>query len=93
MNGIMEYVDLEGCLYHVWCTSRGKLRCEVYAPGMDNPKRITDLSAFPEPVFDIIMRAVVWLYPQNQNEIDPTRRGFRFYDRGGCGGPCPEFAS
>lgn len=92
-NRIIEYVDEEGCLYRVWSTTRGKLRCEAYAVGEVYPKRITDLNAFSKPVFDILMRAIVWIYPQGGNRIDPTEQGFRFHDHGGCGGPCPEFAS
>jgi len=92
-DGVIEYVDRQDRrLYRLWRNENGKLRCEALYEGQTTPQRITDLNAFSEPVFEILMRAAVWLYPQHICRIDPGP-GFRFYDKGGCGGPCPEFAS
>lgn len=83
---VIEYADGKGRVYHVWLVRAYKPRCEVYELGAITPRRVTNLHDIPE----ILMNAVVWLYPKDYAGTEPR---FRFYDKGGCGGPCPEFAA
>jgi hypothetical protein len=83
---VIEYADGKGRIYHVWLVHGYKPRCEVFELGEITPRRVTNMYDTPE----ILRRALVWLYPKDYAGTEPS---FRFYDRGGCGGPCPEFAA
>ena len=84
----IEYADGKGRIYRVWLVRGFKPRCEVFELGEITPRRVTNMHDTPE----ILRRALVWLYPVDRAGTDPISQGFKFYNKGSCGGPCPEFA-
>ena len=88
----MTYVEVpfeEGC-FRVWLAD-GSLHC---VKKVGNNEIVIDYwNQIPQELIPQIKKAVNSLFPRFSFCVDPTTQSFRYYHRGSCGGPCPEFAA